>query len=283
MATTHGQPTVKPDYTITYRLSKQFSKQPVREIPVYATPAEIQQLVQQGYLIRERLFQEEALERLRTALDEVETQERAGQTVSSRGFGGLFIRYLMDKHPLFLEMLKFQPTLSVARAVLGPLVQIRGFSARISYPNEPNQEVQWHIHQKFVPNPQPAFFVHPHALDCLIYLDELTDDNGPLCFLPGSHLDTEMDFPSQDFTDLPGQVLVKVPAGSCVIIHSNLWHRALPTQPNGGKRRLLLVTYTPTWMRQAPYGVKPQNGLTQALIEGADEETRELLGLGGYS
>jgi ectoine hydroxylase-related dioxygenase (phytanoyl-CoA dioxygenase family) len=283
MTNTTGQSPVGPQYTITYHISEQMTKQPVRQVPVHATPDEIQHLVQQGYLVRERLFQGEALERLRGALDEVEAQERAGQNVSSRGFGGLFIRHLMDKHPVFMGMLKFQPTLSVARAVLGPLVQIRGLSARISYPNEPNQEVQWHIHQKVVPDPQPPFFVYPHAIDCLIYLDNLTDDNGPLCFLPGSHRDMKMDMPMHDFHDLAGQVLIKVPAGSCVIIHSNLWHRALPTKPEGTKRRLLLLTYVPTWMRQAPYGVKPQNGLTERLLTDADEETRELLGLGGYT
>jgi len=270
-------------YTLTYHVSEQMTKQPVRQVDVYASPDEVQHLVEQGYLIRERLFQGEQLERLRGALDEVEAQERKDQDIGHRGFGGLFVRHLMDKHVVFLEMLKFQPTLSVARAALGPMVQIRGFSARISYPDAPNQEVQWHVHQKMVPDPTPPFFVHPHGLDCLIYLDDLTDVNGPLCFLPGSHQDLDIDFPSHDFHDLPGQVLVKVPAGSCVIIHSNLWHRALPTQPTGGKRRLLLITYVPTWMRQAPHGVKPQHGLTEGLLADADEETRELLGLGGYS
>jgi ectoine hydroxylase-related dioxygenase (phytanoyl-CoA dioxygenase family) len=283
MPSLSGQSAISPGYTLTYHLSEQMTKQPVRQVHVYATPEEIQHLVEQGYLIRERLFQGEQLERLRAALDEVEAQERKEKNVSNRGFGGLFLRHLMDKHPVFLEMLKFQPTLSIARAVLGPLVQIRGLSARISYPDEPNQEVQWHIHQNVVPDPTPPFFVHPHAIDCLIYLDDLTDDNGPLCFLPGSHSDLKMDLPMHDFQDLPGQVLVKVPAGSCVIIHSNLWHRALPTRSTGGKRRLLLFTYVPTWMRQAPYGVKPQHGLTEELLTDADEETRELLGLGGYT
>jgi hypothetical protein len=139
MPTPAGQSAISPGYTLTYHLSEQ------------------------GYLIRERLFQGEQLERLHAALDEVEAQERKEKDVSNRGFGGLFLRHLMDKHPVFLEMIKFQPTLSIARATLGPLVQIRGLSARISYPHEPNQEVQWHIHQKVVPDPTPPSFVYPHC------------------------------------------------------------------------------------------------------------------------
>lgn len=270
-------------YTLHYRILSQYLATKERDIEVHATPEEIDQLAKQGYLIRERLLQGEALERLRGALDEVEAQERPGKSVTGKGFGGLFLRHLPDKHPTFLEMVKFQPTLSVARAVLGPMVQIRGFSARISYPGEPSQEVQWHIHQQVVPEPLPPFFVHPHGIDCLLYLDEINEANGPLVFLPGSHWNTGFTLPSEDYSDLPGQVTAQVPAGSCIIIHSNLWHRALPTTPQGTKRRLIIITYTPTWMRTAPYGVKPQNGLTETLLRDGDDEIRELLGLGGYT
>jgi ectoine hydroxylase-related dioxygenase (phytanoyl-CoA dioxygenase family) len=275
--------TTQPQYTIPYRVLSQYLATKERNVAVHATPQEIQQLVNQGYLVRERLLTEASLEQLRTALDEVEAVEHAGKTVTGKGFGGLFMRHLSDKHPIFCEMVKFAPTLSVARAVLGPLVQIRGFSARISYPNEPNQETQWHIHQQVISDPLPPFFVHPHGLDCLLYLDELNDANGPLTFLPASHWNTRYHTASEDFEDKPGQIVVKVPAGSCIIIHSNLWHRALPTQPEGRKRRLIIITYTPTWMKQAPYGFKPQNGLTNRLLEAGDEEARELLGLGGYT
>jgi len=275
--------TTRPEYTIPYRVLSQYLVTKERNVEVHATPQEVQQLVNQGYVVRERLLTEASLEQLRTALDEVEAAERAGKNVTGKGFGGLFLRHLPDKHPVFCEMVKFAPTVSVARAVLGPLVQIRGFSARISYPNEPNQETQWHIHQQVISDPLPPFFVHPHGLDCLLYLDDLNDANGPLTFLPASHWNTRYHTPSEDFEDKPGQVVVKVPAGSCIIIHSNLWHRALPTQPEGKKRRLLIMTYTPTWMKQAPYGVKPTDGLTGALLQEGDEETRELLGLGGYT
>lgn len=275
--------TTQPQYTIPYRVLSQYLATKERNVEVHATPQEIQQLVNQGYLVRERLLTEQSLEQLRNALDEVEAQERAGKNVTGKGFGGLFLRHLPDKHPVFCEMVKFAPTLSVARAVLGPLVQLRGFSARISYPNEPNQETQWHIHQQVISDPLPPFFVHPHGVDCLLYLDELNDANGPLTFLPASHWNTRYHTPNQDFEDKPGQVVVKAPAGSCIIIHSNLWHRALPTLPEGKKRRLLIITYTPTWMKRAPYGVQPEHGLTGALLQSGDEEARELLGVGGYT
>ena len=266
-----------------------------RSFRVLATPQEIEQLDEKGYLIREALFRGEQLERLRGALDEVEAAEvgsgrrsssEAGTQSSaisrSKQFGGWFPRYLMDKHPAFLELIDFQPTLSVARAVLGPFVRIRQLGGRVSYPGEPNQETHWHLHRRTVPKPLPAFFSFPHTVDCLIYLDELNDANGTLAIVPGSHLRIHDPLPADCFDDLPGQQVVRGPAGTCIIMHSNLWHRALPTRPDGEKRRVLILCYGPTWMRYSSFGVKPENSLVDALLEEATPEIKELLGIGGY-
>ena len=67
--------------------------------------------------------------------------------------------------------------------------------------------------------------------------------------------------------------------------HGSLWHRAMPTRPGGGMRRLLLFGYGPCWQKPAIYGEKPPNGLTARLLaspEGKDPETRELLGMAGF-
>jgi len=285
-----------PSHTVSYEImTNADNEDKERSFTVLATAQEIEQLAEQGYLIREALFQGEQLERLRCALDEIEASEvtpdpllngekAAPSLVVSRSkrFGGWFPRYLMDKHPAFLELIEFQPTLSVARAVLGPFVRIRQLGGRVSYPGEPNQETQWHLHRRTVPKPLPAFFSFPHTLDCLIYLDELNDANGTLAIVPGSHLRIHDPLPADCFDDLPGQNIVHGPAGTCIIMHSNLWHRALPTRPDGEKRRLLILCYGPTWMRYSPFGVKPENSLVDALLEGATPETKELLGIGGY-
>ncbi len=133
-----------PSHTVSYEIMTNVeSEDKERSFKVLATPQEIDQLAEQGHLIREALFRGEQLERLRNALDEVEAAEvTAGSSVISRSgrFGGWFPRHLMDKHPAFLELLDFQPMLSVARAVLGPFVRIRNVGGRVSYPGEPNQE-----------------------------------------------------------------------------------------------------------------------------------------------
>ena len=279
--------TTTDHYTLNYHINSQYLPINQRTVDVHATPQEILHFASNGYLICELLFTGETLNKMCAALDDLECEELAkpglGSINTMGGFGGLFIRHLMDKHEDFRDMLKFQPLLSVARAMLGPMVQIRGFSARIAYPEHPNQGTQWHIHQQVIPDPLPPFFSYPHGLDCLIYLDDIDENNGPLCVLPGTHLQPHFSLPNNDFTDKPGQLELMVPAGSAVIVHSNLWHLAKGMQPSGTKRRLVIINYTPTWMRAAPYGIKPKDGLLRELEQSEDDETRELLGLGGYT
>jgi ectoine hydroxylase-related dioxygenase (phytanoyl-CoA dioxygenase family) len=124
----------------------------------------------------------------------------------------------------------------------------------------------------------------PQTLDVLLYLDDIDDLNGPLCVVPGSHHWINEDLSADDFDDKPGQVILKLPAGSCVMCHGALWHRALPTRPGCSMRRLLLFGYGPGWIKPSIYGRKPEDGLTAQLLQqpGLDEETKELLGVAGF-
>jgi len=269
---------------ISYRTNDAHRSFPERQVEALATPDELEHLAMQGYLVRERLLPMDGVERLRAALGETIARDTGLETGGGKSFGGVFIRHLMDKHPAFLDFLHFAPTLSVARALLGPAVSVRGFTGRVCYPNDPHQETEWHFHQRVVPDPLPPWFSPPNTLDVLLYLDDTDDLNGPLCVVPGSHTWQDSELAAGDFADRPGQVVLPLPAGSCIFAHGNLWHRALPTRPGGTLRRLLLFGYGPAWMKPSVYGQKPPDGLTQRLLESreADEETRELLGAAGY-
>lgn len=284
MSIPYNEAAIPGRHTLTYRVRDYSQGFPTRTVEVLATAAEIQALVRDGYLVRERLVPMETVERLRAAFDEIAPRDSHPEKSDKRNFGGVFLRHMMDLHPAFLEFLKFPPTLSVARALFGPCVQLRGFTGRVCYPDDPYQETEWHFHQRLIPDPLPPMLCRPQTMDVLLYLDDIDDANGPLCVVPGSHHRLETDLQTQDFEDKPDQVAIKVPAGSCVMAHGSLWHRSLPTQPGGTIRRLLLFGYGPAWMKPSIYGVKPPDGLTTRLLQepGIDEETRELLGVAGF-
>lgn len=254
------------------------------EVEVHASAEELQAFAETGYLIREGLFQGEALEKLRDALDRLEEREsekRDSAMAGKKGWG--FIpRHLMDKDEVFLDLLKFQPTLSIARAMMGPLVRLRGLSARITYPGDGREhQTPWHQHMRVIPNPIPPWFSRPHCIDCLIYLDDLNEDTGAVAIVPGSH--DWLDKASPTIHEpVEGEVHLQVKAGGGVLIHGNLWHRGLPTL--NAKRRMLILSYTPTWLRKSPHGgAQPEDGLTHDFLKEADFEERMLLGIGGYS
>ena len=217
-------------------------------IDVAASPAELADLAEEGYLLRERLCTGAMLEQLRTALDHLEQRESAlrdRQTAGERSWGFL-PRHLMDKDPAFLAL-----------------------------------QTTWHRHLRVVSNPLPPWFAQPHCLDALIYLDDLNNATGPIAVMPGSHRWLDRDAPS-GYEPLPGEQVFRLRAGDAILMHGNLWHRALPTV--SARRRMLILSYTPSWLRRSPHhGPRPEAGLTTAFLEDADLEGRMLLGEGGYS
>lgn len=274
-------------HTISYEILNMRPDEPPREIEVHATREEINRLADEGYMIRERMFTGESLELLREGMDRLEAKEMKrsqynGDGKSSvRKYGGFYFRYLMDKDQAFLDLLKHQPLLSIARALMGPMITMNA-GARITYPGPENQETEWHQHRRYIPKPLPPWFMRPHALDVLIYLDDVNEANGPLCVLPGSHHRIQEEPAPEFYGDFPDQVKLCPSAGTAVLLHTNLWHRAMQTTPEGTKRRLLIVSYAPTWLKKGMLGVQPENGLTVSLLENANEETLELLGKKGY-
>jgi hypothetical protein len=264
-------------YTIDYMINNSNLANRHRRVQVHASPNEIQTLVEQGFLVREGMFSDEVLDRMRTAVDRLEAAERGhplGEHIPGNGF---YLRHLRDKDEVFRDLAFFEPPLSIARAVLGPQVWF-DVDARIAYEGQAGKFVPWHIHKRVVPHPRPPFFSYPHGIHCLLYLDSVGEAEGALVVLPGSHRDDELYLPSGDTRDIEGQELLLPQAGDCLIVHANLWHRTLPTAANCGRRRLVLFGYEPSWTKSAvARGVKPTHPLTADLRKSNDPEVLELL------
>jgi len=274
-----------PKHSIKYQILNKHQKDGVenfRDIHVDATAQELEQLDRDGYLVRETLFDADHLSQLRDSTDRLFRDEvdLSKRKTSERSWGSI-LRYLEDKDPVFLDLIQYEPILSIARAMMGPMVRLRGLSARISWPGEEIQSAPYHQHLRVNTIPRPAWFCDPHGLDALIYLDDLNHDTGPVCVVPGSHKWLDREPPHQQFDPVENEVVVCVPSGRVVIMHSNVWHRTGPTL--SAHRRMLILSYTPCWLRRSPYGSPPENGLTASLLDDADEALQELLGVAGHS
>lgn len=284
MAISFNASAIPGTHVIDYRVRDSHKGNPTRRVEVLATPDEIGQFVRDGYLVRESLLPKQEIEKLRAAMDECVAKDEHIERGGQKSFGGIFLRHLADKHEAFLDLINFAPVTSIARALFGPMIQQRGFTARVCFPDDPHQEVEWHFHQRLIPDPLPPLMPRPQTLDALLYLDDVTELNGPLCVIPGSHNWTSDDLPTGDLSDKENQIVLTLPAGSIVLVHGATWHRALPTKPGGGMRRLVIMGYGPAWQKPSVYGVKPENGLTKQVLDDPNtpEELKELLGVGGF-
>ena len=74
------------------------------DIEVHATSAELEAFAEGGYLVREGLFEGEALQQLQDALDQLEERERGkrARAASGKRSWGFIPRYLMDKDEVAL-------------------------------------------------------------------------------------------------------------------------------------------------------------------------------------
>ena len=244
-----------------------------------ATKAEIQRFVDEGYLPCRGLLDPRVAATMAEAVLSIATAE-AGQPGSEQVPGKtIYIRALLDKDPVFHRLLRFEPALSMARTLLGPQVWV-DLEARMNYAGQAGVAVPWHGHVPVIPDPLPPLFCYPHQVQFLIYLDRVTEREGALCLLPGSHTRPDIRIPFGDTAPKEGQVELLFEPGDAVLIHANMWHQTIPSRDDAGPRRLLLLGYVPSWVRSDGFqpGVRPQRPLSRDLAAGADEETRELLG-----
>ena len=245
---------------------------PDRRIEAHISEEQLTKFAEDGFIVLERAFDSDECKALAEATERVATAEQVAP-----GPGGVFLRHLMDKDETFLNLLYHPLFLPIARLMLGPMVRALPVTARIAYPGEPNQAVDWHIHQRLVPVPMPPFFSLPVVLDTLIYLDGVDAETGPLQVVPGSHLRGDVEIPSRN-RDLPGQLTLMPKAGDAIMMHGNVWHRALPTTLQGRRRRLIIFPFGQAWANLPSFGTRPEGGLLDQLMKTADPDLREVLG-----
>jgi hypothetical protein len=266
-------------HAVEFRVMDPRVSDPTYRIDVHATRAEIDALVQDGYLIGYEWFTNEQIARFRSALDRIYREEPFEPDDRVDRYGGWrYLRFLLDKDPAFLDLLQVTPAMTIAQAVLGPQVRLDHVDGKYGPGDLGDQFVPWHIHHRVIPDPIPPFFSYPHAIHCLLYLDDLDEQNGCLCVIPGSHKLPHLSYVQDEHGDRPDQRALPVRAGGCVLIHANLWHRVLPSSSRGRQRRLIIFGYLPAWMKAGEEGTPPRERVTDRLRSTGDPLTRQLLG-----
>lgn len=272
------RPGERPGTRTDFVLNDQAAGYPTRSVHTPASRADLDQLVRDGYLVRRGLLGPEQAERLAGAvvrLAEAEADRPGAEYLPGRN---IYLRSLLDKDRVFHPLLRLEPALSTARTVLGPQVWV-DLEARMNYPGQAGVAVPWHAHIPVVPHPLPPLFSYPHQIHCLVYLRRVTDAEGPLCLLPGTHTDPHTRIPLGDGDAHPGEVRLYFEPGDAVLIHANLWHRSVPSAHDADARILLLLGYVPAWIKgETGRGLGARSRLSDELRADGQADTDELLG-----
>ena len=267
-----------------YHIHDNVMEQQTRQYACGLSEQQLDQLDRDGYVVLPSVFDAQHINEMCLAIEEMRIAVDAGLKKNYNP-GDVFYRDIMMHCPIFESFLQHELFVGAARAMLGPLVRLRGMTCRDTRTDTGgNQGFGWHIHQRAACDPLPRWFSPPQGLDCLLYLDGLDAGQGCLACIPGSHKDPHF-YIEHDHADHSRQQIVELPPGSLVLLHTNCYHRSIPGTDAEARRRLVIASWTPSWYRQSPHDKADRSDWIEKLRQehGEDPAFMELLGVGGYT
>ena len=147
-------------------------------------------------------------------------------------------------HPVFNEMARKPKLIAALTALIGPNLRMHGSKINLKSA-EYGSPVEWHQDWAFYPH------TNDDVLAVGVMLDAMTDDNGPLLCIPGSHKGETYDHhqdghfvgaidPDASGIDFDKAEKITGTAGSCSFHHVRTMHGS-GQNTSGKDRRLLLL------------------------------------------
>lgn len=175
---------------------------------------------------------------LRRVLDRVEQLfdeegEAAGSEFRAEE-GARRLANLVDKDPLFGELLVEPGVVAGASHVLGEDYKLSSFNARSTNPHTTEPQ-PLHCDGGVLPDDR-GFMV----FNTIWLLDDFTPDNGPTRVVPGSHRWGKLpqDLLDDPLAPHPDEVHITGPAGSVVLMNTHAWHGGTANRTDAPRRAL---------------------------------------------
>jgi ectoine hydroxylase-related dioxygenase (phytanoyl-CoA dioxygenase family) len=236
------------------------------------TEAERLALDTQGYVVLERLLDEESLTRLRARTEEL--YELEGEQAGSEFLtepGSRRLANLVDKGKVYEEMIVHPRVLELVGHVLGPRFKLSSLNARSA--NAHSEEAQ-PLHCDAGALPDERGYWVCNTIWCL---DAFTETNGPTRVVPGSQ--DWGRFPQASLADAraphPEEVCLTAPAGSVIVMNTHAWHGGTANRSDN-PRSALHAFYCRFDKPQQQYQKRMLRPETQAQLS---PDTRKILAL----
>ena len=222
--------------------------------------AQVETYDRNGYLAIENVLTGAELEELRRLTDEFVEKSRKvtandaifdlepGHSATSPSLRR--IKHPVSKHPTYAKYASHGPILDIVECLLGP--NLRYHNNKLNMKNPDNgSAVQWHQDWAFYPHTNDSI------LEVGIALDDMTEENGALMVIPGSHRGRIWNHHQDglfvgaiaDPAFRPDDaVSVTVAAGGITLHHVRMVHGSKPNQSNRPRRMFFIGFYaTDAW------------------------------------
>ncbi|MBC79340.1 MAG: phytanoyl-CoA dioxygenase [Gammaproteobacteria bacterium] len=213
-----------------------------------------------GYLSVDSVLSPEELDELRRVTDEFVEQSRnvtendatfdlePGHTAESPQLRRI-IRPV-SKHSVYEKFVHHEDILNIVESLLGPNLRYHNNKMNMKNPGH-GSAVEWHQDWAFYPH------TNDDLLEVGIALDDMTEENGALMVIPGSHKDKVWDHHQDglfvgavtDPTFQPDDaVSVTVKAGGITLHHVRMVHGSKPNESDKPRRMFFIGFYaTDAW------------------------------------
>jgi len=240
------------------------------------------QFKEQGFTVFERVFDEPTMAAWRAKFHQMQADGVGGGQGTGEAAAWWYGDMLEYAPGLMLPAVNHPLLMDFAELVLGPFVQLDNLTFAAFPPADANTKKGavsgWH-RDRWSHLPTGQGYERPLAINAIAYLQDLTDDYGPLRVVPGSHLD-----PTSYPRDLrnqphPQEKLVRMKAGDVVFVHNGLLHSGTANATDK-PRYFFSIYYNLTWLRHTDshQGPNTQRILRKAKAQN-DHRLMRLLGV----
>lgn len=216
--------------------------------PIVTLDERLSNYKRDGYTVFKRLFSPALMQAWKDAYPSiVERQTPLGQEQPT-----LWLRSTLEFEPkLLLPAIAHPNLLDFAERVLGPFVQMDNLTF-MGFPSVPKEQAigkasGWH-RDIWAYRPTHGEYVPPLACNAITYLQDLTEEYGPLRVIPGSHRRDIGIAPEQGQMPHAEEVIVPVEAGDVVFTHAALLHSGTPNY-SGHSRYFFSIYYNKSWLK----------------------------------
>jgi len=227
--------------------------------------AHLAEFKKNGFTVFPQFYSPDLIKEWRAKFDEMQQDGIA----SSRHASWWYADMCEHAPTLMLPAVAHPVMLDFAEMVLGPFVQLDNLTLA-GFPSTPREEVKgisgWH-RDRWGQVPPSGDYLRPNAINAISYLQDLTDEFGPLRVIPGSHRKPITLRPEERTQPYAGEQVIHMKAGDVVVIHNALLHSGTPNTA-GHTRYFFSVYYNLTWLKHTDNHSGPN---IQRLIQEARE------------